>query len=97
MENGKYYIIWYKDDRGQTRNRGIKFIGATDIDVEYHNLKTGNKETIFIGTFTKGRGRSKEYPDRESILIELERMEEKKRIKKQNAERYNSRYQRKQF
>jgi len=75
MEKDKFYLIWYKDDRGQSRHRGIKFLRETSIDVEFENIMNGSIESIFIGTFTNNRGRTKEYTSKEALLSKLREMD----------------------
>ena len=79
-------MIWFKDDRGKSGSRAFKFLGTTDIDVEFLNVKTGKKESVFIGTFQANRGRTKEFNSREEILEEMRRMEERKLIRRQNGQ-----------
>ena len=99
MEKGKYYLIWYKDDKGQTRDRAIQFLGTTDIDVEYINIVTGRKESIFKGTFTRFRGRTKSYESLEDLKKELDktRIEKEKRKRKNNGQDKYYRSTSKQF
>jgi len=93
MEEGKYYMIWYKDDSKQSRSRAIQFIRATDIDVEFLNIVTGRVESLFKGTFLSGLGRSKEYNSLEEIQKELENIS----LSKENGRKNNNRFKSNKF
>jgi len=85
MEKDKFYLIWYKDDRGQSRSRGVQFLRETPVDVEFRNVVTGRIESLFIGTFRHYRGRTKEYKSREELILKLEEMSQRRnRNGKQN-------------
>lgn len=83
-------MIWFKDDRGKSGSRAYKFLKSTDIDVEFINVKTGRRESIFIGTFQANRGRTKEFSSREEIIQEMKDMEQRKIERRKNGQQnYN--------